>query len=164
MELVQLHSKKFKKFISYTQIKNSIDKLILRINKDYAQKTPVFIGVLNGSFLFCADLIKEYDGDCEVAFVRVASYQGTQTSGSVENIMGLTIDLKGRDVIIIEDIVDTGNTLENLMNTISKQYPSSIKIATLFFIFTHPLLLFQLYILILLYEIFYLYLGNLRNH
>ncbi len=133
MEIVQLHNKRFKKFISYDQLQKSIANLVADINKDYAQKNPVFIGVLNGSFLFCADVIKDYNGDCEVAFIRLASYSGTESSGNVNQLMGLSIDLKAKDVIVLEDIVDTGNTLEAIMDTINLQEPSSIKIATLLF-------------------------------
>jgi hypoxanthine phosphoribosyltransferase len=92
-----------------------------------------FIGVLNGSFLFCADLIRQFNSTCEVAFIQFASYEGTQSSGKVKELMSLSIDIKNRDVIILEDIVDTGNTLEKLMITLKKHAPSSIKIATLLF-------------------------------
>ena len=119
MEIVQLHSKRFKKFISNGQLQNSIAEIVAKINQDYADKTPVFVGVLNGSFLFSADIIKEFNGNCEVAFIRLASYKGTASTGDVNQLMGLSIDLKGRDVIVLEDIVDTGNTLEVIMNTIN---------------------------------------------
>lgn len=133
MEIVQLHSKRFKKFISNGQLQNSIAEIVAKINQDYADKTPVFVGVLNGSFLFSADIIKEFNGNCEVAFIRLASYKGTASTGDVNQLLGLSIDLKGRDVIVLEDIVDTGNTLEVIMNTINLQSPNSIKIATLLF-------------------------------
>lgn len=133
MEIVQLHDKTFKKFISNQDIQSSIDDLVSKINSDYNDCCPVFIGVLNGSFLFCADLVKRFNGNCEIAFIRVASYQGLASSGQVKEILGLTMSLKNRDVIILEDIVDTGNTLENLMNNLIKESPKSIKIATLLY-------------------------------
>ena len=133
MEIVQLHDKTFKKFISNQDIQSSIDDLVSKINSDYNNCCPVFIGVLNGSFLFCADLVKRFNGNCEVTFIRVASYQGLASSGQVKEIFGLSMSLKNRDVIIIEDIVDTGNTLENLMNNLTKESPNSIKIATLLY-------------------------------
>jgi hypoxanthine phosphoribosyltransferase len=133
MEIVQLHDKTFKRFISNNEIQTSINKIVKKINEDYSGKQPIFIGVLNGSFLFCADLIRQFNSPCEVAFIQFASYQGTQSSGQVKELMGLSIDIKNRDVIILEDIVDTGNTLEKLMITLKKHAPSSIKIATLLF-------------------------------
>ena len=106
MEIVQLHDKTFKKFISNQDIQSSIDDLVSKINSDYNNCCPVFIGVLNGSFLFCADLVKRFNGNCEIAFIRVASYQGLASSGQVKEILGLTMSLKNRDVIILEDIVE----------------------------------------------------------
>ena len=133
MEIVQLHDKTFKRFISNNEIQSSINKIVEKINEDYSNKQPVFIGVLNGSFLFCADLIRQFNSTCEVAFIQFASYEGTQSSGKVKELMSLSIDIKNKDVIILEDIVDTGNTLEKLMITLKKHAPSSIKIATLLF-------------------------------
>ena len=133
MEIVQLHDKKFEKFISYQRIQESIAEVSDQINRDYVGKSPVFVGVLNGSFLFSADLIKQYNGECEVAFVRLSSYQGTVSSGKVSQLLGLSIDLKKRDVIILEDIVDTGNTFHEILKIVNAQSPNSVKIATLLF-------------------------------
>jgi hypoxanthine phosphoribosyltransferase len=133
MEIVQLHDKAFKKFISNNDIQLSIDKIAEKINVDYRNKRPIFIGVLNGSFLFSADLVKKFSSSCEVAFIQFSSYSGTKSTGNVKELMGLNLDIKNRDVIILEDIVDTGNTLEKLMITLKKHAPSSIKIATLLF-------------------------------
>ena len=133
MEIVQLHDKTFKRFISNNEIQKSINKIVKQINEDYSDKQPIFIGVLNGSFLFCADVIRQFNSTCEVAFIQFASYQGTKSSGQVKELMSLSIDIKNRDVIILEDIVDTGNTLEKLMITLKKHAPNSIRIATLLF-------------------------------
>ena len=109
--MIQLHDLKFEPFISEERITEAIEQISERINKDYAGKHPVFLGVLNGAFLVASEIIKRFEGDCEVSFVKLGSYQGTSTSGNVETLLGLTQSLKDRHVIVIEDIVDTGNTL-----------------------------------------------------
>ena len=131
--LVQLHDLKFTPFISEAEINAGIEKVAAQINADYNGKTPVFLGILNGAFLFAAELIKKFRGDCEVHFVRLSSYEGTGTTGNVESLMGLTESLKGREVIIIEDIVDTGNTIESIDKILEKEEVASYKIATLFY-------------------------------
>lgn len=131
--LVQLHDLKFTPFISEAEINAGIDKVAAQINADFDGKTPVFLGILNGAFLFAAELIKRFKGDCEVHFVRLSSYEGTGTTGTVESLMGLTESLKGRQVIVIEDIVDTGNTIESIDRILKKEEVELYKIATLFY-------------------------------
>lgn len=97
------------------------------MNVDYEGKCPLFIGILNGSFLFMADLIKEINVPCEVAFMRVASYEGTSSSGKVKELIGLPEDIEGRDIIIVEDIVDTGLTLNHIIKTLKEKNPASLK-------------------------------------
>ncbi len=133
MSIVQLHDKKFKPFISHQQIEESIQNLSVRIQEDYGDKKPLFLGVLNGSFLFFADLIREFDGDCEVSFVKLASYDGTNTTGEVHELVGLSENVEGRHVILVEDIVDTGTTLEKLHHILEDKNAASIKIATLLY-------------------------------
>ena len=133
MDTVTLHDKTFRPFISEDKILSAIKETALQIQNDYDGLCPIFLGVLNGSFLFTADLVREFKGDCEVSFIRVASYEGTETTGEVKEVLGIKEDLKGRHIIIIEDIVDTGNTLEKLYEIINKHNPASLKIATLLY-------------------------------
>lgn len=131
--LVQLHDLQFTPFISEAEIEAGIEKVAAQINADFAGKNPLFLGVLNGAFLFAAELIKRFEGDCEVNFVKLSSYDGTGTTGKVESLMGLTESLKGRNVVVIEDIVDTGNTLESIHGILLKEQVNQYKIATLFY-------------------------------
>lgn len=130
---IQLHDKAFRPYISAEKIQGVISSLANKVNEDYHKKTPLFVGVLNGSFLFAADLIREFDGDCEVSFIKMASYDGTQTTGVVNELIGLKEDIQGRHVIILEDIVDTGNTLEKIYDLLNARQPASLRIATLLF-------------------------------
>lgn len=132
-QIIKLHDKQFKPFIDSSRIQEAILALANKINQDYKDKQPLFIGVLNGSFLFVADLVREFNGNCDVSFMKMASYEGTSTTGVVNELIGLNEDISGRHVIILEDIVDTGNTLENLFQELEKQNPESLEIATLLF-------------------------------
>ncbi len=131
--MVKLNDKFFEPFIPYSAIQKRITEIAREINQAYKGKTPILVGVLNGSILFFSDLLKEITISCEVEFIRLSSYEGTSTTGDVKQVMGLKKDLANRDVIIIEDIVDTGITLENLTHTLSKESPKSLAIATLLF-------------------------------
>lgn len=133
MSNVQLHDKKFKPFITKEDIHAAVLRMASEIQTDYEGKNPIFIGVLNGSFLIVADLVREFSGDCEVSFVKMASYEGTNTTGVVNELIGLNQDITDRHVVIIEDIVDSGNTVVKLVDLISKDNPASLKIATLLF-------------------------------
>ena len=131
--MIQLHDLFFKKFISKTQINQAINGIVVKINEDYKEKTPVFLIVLNGAFFFGADIIKKFNGDCEMSFIKVASYEGTQSTGNVSTVMGVDPSLKGRDVIIIEDIVDSGNTIAAILKILEKVEVKSYKIASMFY-------------------------------
>lgn len=131
--MVQLHDLKFTPFISEAEINAGIEKVAVQVNAEFGGKNPVFLGVLNGAFLFAAELIKRFKGDCEVNFVKLSSYEGTGTTGNVESLMGLTESLEGRNVVVIEDIVDTGNTLESIDKILKKEKVNQYKIATLFY-------------------------------
>lgn len=133
MDKVQLHDKTFRPFISKEKIDGAIKQLAATIQKDYSGRKPLFVGVLNGSFLFIADLVREFSGDCEVSFVKLASYEGTNTTGIVNELIGLNEDVSGRDIIIVEDIVDSGNTIVKLVEMFSEKNPNSLKIASLLF-------------------------------
>lgn len=133
MQEVTLHDKSFRPFLTEKEIQDAIKQLANKIQKDYQDANPIFIGILNGSFLFTADLVREFKGDCEVTFLRMASYEGTASTGDVQTVLGIKEELKGRDVVIIEDIVDTGNTVEKVFEVLTKEQPKSLKIATLLY-------------------------------
>jgi hypoxanthine phosphoribosyltransferase len=131
MHKIKVEDKAFEIFLENDTLNKRIRLLGIQINVDYEGKCPLFIGVLNGSFLFMADLIKEINVPCEVAFMRVASYEGTASSGSVKELIGLPDNIEGRDIIIVEDIVDTGLTLMHILKTIKEKNPASTKVASL---------------------------------
>ena len=114
MCMIQLHNKKFKPFITKEEINSAVLKMAEKIQLDYEGMNPVFIGVLNGSFLIVADLVREFTGNCEVSFVKMASYEGINTTGVVNELIGLNHSIENRHVVIIEDIVDSGS---NALNT-----------------------------------------------
>ncbi|QJX49232.1 hypoxanthine phosphoribosyltransferase [Hymenobacter taeanensis] len=129
---ISLHNKQFEPYLPAAQLTTAIQELATRLTQDYADKTPLFVAVLNGSFMFVADLMKGLRFDCEVSFIKVASYQGTSSTGSVKEVLGLSEDIKGRHVIIVEDIVDTGHTMRMLLDTLAAKQPASLEVATLF--------------------------------
>ncbi len=132
-EVIQLHDKTFEPFISAQELDYAIQNVAKQIEDDFFEDVPVFIGVLNGSFMFFSDLLKHYSRPCEVSFIKLASYEGTQSTNHVKQLIGLNQDLKGRSVIVVEDIVDTGNTVEELKELFKAQQVKHFKIATLFF-------------------------------
>ena len=133
MKKVTLEDKQFKLFIESNKILGEIDQISLKINEDYKNKKPIFICVLNGAFLFASELIKRFDHECEVSFVKLSSYEGLNSSGVVKNLIGLNENIKGRDLIIVEDIVDTGNTIDSVYDNIKTHEPKSLQVATLLF-------------------------------
>lgn len=130
--MIQLHDKKFEVFIAAEEIDFAIANMAKQIEDDFFDDIPVFIGVLNGSFMVTADLLKKYNGLCEVSFVKMASYEGMATTTEVKQLIGLNQNLEGRSVIIVEDIVDTGNTIEELKAILKEHKVKHFKIATLF--------------------------------
>ena len=130
--MIQLHDKKFEVFIAAEEIDFAIENMAKQIEDDFSDDIPVFIGVLNGSFMVTADLLKKYNGLCEVSFVKMASYDGMATTTEVKQLIGLNQNLEGRSVIIVEDIVDTGNTIEELKAILKEHKVKHFKIATLF--------------------------------
>lgn len=132
-EVIQIHDKKFSKIISSKKIQKAIHLIAKKINKDFKGKKPLFISVLNGSFMFTADLLKKIKIECEISFIKTASYNGTKSSGKINKLIGLNDNLKGRTVIVLEDIVDSGNTIEKVVAELKKDNPRAVKIATLFF-------------------------------
>lgn len=128
---ITVNDKQFKPYISAATIAEQIKQLAVQINKDYKGKRPIFIAILNGSFMFASDLFKEITIDAEICFIKLASYKGTRSTGNVITSIGLDEPLEGRHVIIIEDIVDTGNTLAKFLPQLYVQQPASLKIAVL---------------------------------
>jgi hypoxanthine phosphoribosyltransferase len=131
MELIKVHDKEFKPYISADKITGEVKRVASEINKDYAGKKPLFIAILNGSFMFAADLFKEINIEAEICFIKLASYKGIKSSGQVITAIGLDVDLVGREIIVIEDIVDTGNTLSKFLPQLYHHHPASLKIAAL---------------------------------
>ena len=129
--IIQVLDKKFQPYIKAQQIKEQIDTLAKKINEDYKDKKPLFLAILNGSFMFASDLFKELTIEAEICFIKLASYKGTKSTGNVITPNGLDENLKGRHVIIIEDIVDTGKTLYEFLPQLMNQQPASLKIAAL---------------------------------
>ncbi len=130
---VTVHQKEFELLLEEDTIAKRIRLMAIQLNVDYEDKNPVFIGVLNGSFLFIADLMKEVDLSCETEFIKVASYHGTGSTGSVKDALGMPANLKGRDLIIVEDIIDSGLTMKYILSKINEQEPASVAICTLLF-------------------------------
>jgi hypoxanthine phosphoribosyltransferase len=130
-DTVKLHDKYFKPFISDKEIHKAVVAIAEKLNSDFAYKAPILLGVLNGCFMFASDLVKELSISCEVSFVKLASYQGTQSTGEIKSLIGLNENLKGRDVIILEDIVDTGKTLHEFLPQLYNQQPASVQICSL---------------------------------
>jgi hypoxanthine phosphoribosyltransferase len=130
---VTIHDKTFVPFISASKIQARIKELGSLIDHDYTEKRPLLIGVLNGSAIFMADLLRRVNLPCEIAFIKVSSYAGTESTGTVKNIMGLNEDVSDRDVILVEDIIDTGDTAKYLLEEFSSKNPASLRFATLLF-------------------------------
>lgn len=130
-EIVIIKDKQFEKFIDFQQIQSAIKKIADRINTELLDKNPIFVAVLNGSFMFAAELMKEVAVPGEITFVRLASYQGTSTTNKVQEVLGLNESIESRTVVIVEDIVDSGNTMVALKKELEKHKPKEIKIATL---------------------------------
>ena len=128
---IQVLDKTFTVSISAEELEKEVKRVASEINRDFAGSQPVFLSVLNGSFIFAADLMREVELPCEISFVKLASYQGTNTTGNIREVIGLNIDITGRPVIIVEDIVDTGLTMAHMLETLKRQNPASIDICTL---------------------------------
>lgn len=131
MNTVKLHDKTFTTYLSTETIQEKIRELAATINSEYEGRRPLFIAILNGSFMFAADLFKYLTIDAEISFIKLASYRGMKSTGKVITAIGLEDDLFNRDVVILEDIVDTGKTLHEFLPKLQHQQPKSLKIVTL---------------------------------
>ncbi len=131
--MIQVLDKSFEEFITRDEIDRKNQSLGKTLNETYAGKEVVFLAVLNGAFMFASDLMKEIDLDCEISFVKMSSYQGTKTTGKVEELIGLNTDIRNKHVIIIEDIVDTGYTIDKIISLLDGKGAESVKVCTLLY-------------------------------
>ena len=128
---MRVHDKEFGPYLGMELIDEKIQAIATAMNRDYADKRPLFIAILNGAFMFASDLFKKITIEAEISFIKLASYKGTKSSGQVITAIGLDTDLHGRHVVIVEDIVDTGKTLSEFLPQLEHQQPASLKIAAL---------------------------------
>ncbi|MBV9960925.1 MAG: hypoxanthine phosphoribosyltransferase [Parafilimonas sp.] len=131
MHEIRVHDKTFIPYLSQPEIEESIKNLAQKINQDYADKCPLFIAILNGAFMFAAELFKSISIASEISFIKLASYKGTTSSGHVITSIGLDADVKNKHIIILEDIIDTGKTMSRFLPQLYNQQPASLKIAAL---------------------------------
>jgi hypoxanthine phosphoribosyltransferase len=133
MKEIQLKDKRFRIDISGDDILTQVRRVATEINTDLKGKNPLFLVVLNGAFMFASDLMKHIEIDCEISFVKLSSYQGTSSTEKVKELIGLNEDLKDRYIVVVEDIVDTGITMEGIINDLHKKEAADVRIATLLF-------------------------------
>ena len=132
---VTLHDKTFEVMIPADEIDKAVAKVAEQLNNDYAdcKETPIFVGVLSGSYMFLADLVRKTTFNNEITFVKISSYEGTQSTGEIKQKLGIDFDIEGRDIIIVEDIVETGHSINHMLNYIRSLNPRSVEVCTLFF-------------------------------
>ena len=132
MEIVQVLDKKFSLYISKEQIRERVKEVAVEIEKDLKDKNPLFLVILNGSFVFGADLLREMNFPCEITFIRMSSYEGTSTTGEVKQVIGLRESIEGRTVVVVEDIIDTGYTMKEMLRILTEKNPEDIYVTSLF--------------------------------
>ena len=130
---IKLHDKTFRVLIPAEEIDKAVTRVAEQLNERYEGRTPIFLGVLSGSFLFLADLVRKVNFENQLAFVKISSYNGTESTGNVKQLIGVDFDIEGRDIIIVEDIVETGHSINYLLDSLGKKNPASVSICTLFF-------------------------------
>jgi hypoxanthine phosphoribosyltransferase len=133
MKEIRILDKKFKELLTEKDIQKRIDELARQVNNDLSGKEVVFLGILNGAFLFAADLFRRVDFPARISFVKLASYEGTSSSGSIKELIGWNEDIKNKTIVIVEDIVDTGNTLERIVGELVIRKASEVRITTMLF-------------------------------
>lgn len=131
MESVKIKDKEFELFLTQQQIEKAIDDIAVKIASDLSDSDPLFLCILNGSFMFASELMKRINIPSELSFVKMSSYQGTKSTGKLKELIGLQEDIKGRTVVIVEDIVDTGHTMEMMLEQLESDNPKEIKVAAL---------------------------------
>lgn len=132
---IKLHDRFFKVMLTAEQIDKAVSRIAAKLNADYAdcKKPPIFVSVLSGSFMYLADLSRKLEFTNEIVFVKISSYEGTQSTGDVKMHLGVDFDVEGRDLIIVEDIVETGNSIRYMMDYLRSLNPNSVEVCTLFF-------------------------------
>lgn len=133
LSTIQVKDKQFEVYIHSDEVQQCVQNIASKIDSDYAHKNPLVLGILNGSFMFVSDLVKKTSIDPQISFIKLASYEGTTTTGHVQQLVGLKENIKDRHVIVVEDIVDTGNTLEKILSLLSKEGPASIETVALLY-------------------------------
>ena len=133
MSRVKIKDKTFETSMTEAEIKQRVKELAQQMSRDLEGKNPLFLAVLNGAFIFAADLMREVTIPCEISFVKLASYQGTTSTGTIHEVIGINEDLSGRAVVIVEDIVESGLTIKRMMEQIGTRHPASVQVCTLFF-------------------------------
>lgn len=128
--LITVKDKQFEPFISEERIQTEVSRIAQQMNNELAEKDPIFLGILNGAFMFASDLYKQITFPCQITFLKLTSYSGTKSTGTVKQLIGINFDLKDRVVIVLEDIVDTGITLETIIRQLSGYEPAEIRVAT----------------------------------
>ena len=131
--MIQILDKTFEPYISSDDIQKYVNTLAKKLDADYGDKNPLILGILNGSFMFASDLMKALTIDPEISFIKLASYQGTSSTGKVQELIGVNETINGRHILILEDIVDTGNTLVKIIDLLKAQKPASVEIVTLLY-------------------------------
>jgi hypoxanthine phosphoribosyltransferase len=132
LRTIEINGKVFQQSVSADKLESVVDGIAFRMNHDLARKKPLFIGLLNGAFMFCSDLMKRIDFECNLSFVKLNSYIGLQSSGRISQVIGLAEPIEGRTVVVIEDIVDSGTTLSQFLNELKALNPAEIKVASMF--------------------------------
>lgn len=132
-EKVQLHDKVFEKFIDKSNIKEVTEKVGALMNRELKDKNPLFLVVLNGAFVFAADVLRKFEYDCDISFIKLSSYSGTKSTHTVREVIGLDTSVKDRTVVLIEDIIDTGITMDHMIGQMKQMEAKEVKVATLLF-------------------------------
>jgi hypoxanthine phosphoribosyltransferase len=129
MHSIRLGDKTFVPYIPEEKIRETVKRLSDRISNDYQGQRPLFLVVLNGAFIFAADLVRGISAECDVSFVKLASYEGTSSTGKIKELVGLNENLEGRNIVVVEDIIDSGNTIEHILEQLKKMEPASVSVA-----------------------------------